>query len=319
MTPRAGLLAALMLAVGAAGTLGAAAGSTGAEVMRARLGARATALGGAYTALGQDLEAAPYNPAGLAGLKRDDAMFTHFGGAASVDWEQFGYAHPFSFGALGLTGLIRHMPDINNSGAVDDPVASNDMLFGLTYAQRADYFLPDLFTGGYLAQSQAGLTVKYLRSHLGNYQASTFAVDLGLRLPLGEHTALGVSALNLGAPLRYIDVSDPLPAAAAVGLAHTLVLGAGLRADLSGDAELPADGGVRARAGLELGLLNMLRLRAGYRWEGEGSLQGFTAGAGIQLDQESLLFKFDYAFKPLYYRGLDSFEAQHLFGIGIGF
>jgi hypothetical protein len=51
----------------------------------------------------------------------------------------------------------------------------------------------------------------------------------------------------------------------------------------------------------------------------EQSLGGLSGGFGLRLDQEGLLFQFDYAFRPFYYDGFNSFEAQHLFQMSLGF
>ncbi len=62
-----------------------------------------------------------------------------------------------------------------------------------------------------------------------------------------------------------------------------------------------------------------LAIRVGYVLDSDQSLNGLSAGFGFKLDQEGLLFEFDYAFQPFYYDGFDSFEAQHLFQMSLGF
>jgi len=134
-----------------------------------------------------------------------------------------------------------------------------------------------------------------------------------------EGTTFGLAYVNAGAPLKYIDQADPLPAALIVGVARGLALSKANLLNVTADAEFPAQGDSKVRAGLEDRILDTLALRVGYTLGGAGSLEGLTAGMGLMLDQDPLLFRFDYAFKPLYYSGFSSMEAQHLLSIGIGF
>ena len=114
----------------------AAAGVTGADILKARLGARPEAMGEAYTALGDDLASISYNPAGIRGLPGPSVSFSHFNAIAQITYENFVYAHPFDFGTLGLNFVLRNQPDINTPLATDNPVSAYDLVLGLSYAQK---------------------------------------------------------------------------------------------------------------------------------------------------------------------------------------
>ncbi len=294
-----------------------ATGVTGADVLKTRVSARAAALGEAHSASAQDLSAFSYNPAGLARIKGPQLGFLHFGQAAGVGVEDLAYAHPLPFGTLGAKLLFRGQPDIANPLATDAPVGAWDLMLGLGYAARPGRWLSEL--PGVLAEAEAGLVLKYLRSHLGRYDADAFAADLGLQAAVGDGLRAGVAVLNIGPPIKFIEQSDPLPATLQAGVERAFDPLWGHQLNILADVEAPLQGRLRMHFGAEDWMSDSFALRAGYLLDNGESLNGMTAGFGVRLNQEGLIFNFDYAFRPLYYDGFNSFEAQHLFGVLLGF
>ena len=294
-------------------------GVTGADVLKARLGGRPAALGEAYVALGDDLASMYYNPAGLAALKTASLSFLHYAAVAGISTEQLAYAHPTDAGAIAVSFLYRGQPDISNPLATDQPVVAYDLVLGLSYAQSPAYFLQDL--PELLQKSHLGLNLKWVRSHLGRFDADAYAIDAGLRmpLPLAEDLVGAVSLLNLGTQMKFIDVADPLPALLQAGVAKKFDLWEGNALNVAADLEAPFYGTMRIHVGLEDKLGKSLALRFGYLIDSPQSLNGLTGGLGLELDQEGLAFGVDYAYRPLYYDGFNSFEAQHLLQMRLGF
>jgi hypothetical protein len=311
---RRSLLAA---ALGAAGACHAVAGFTGADILQSRLGARPLAMGEAYTALGDDLAAMLYNPAGIASLPGPSVSFSHFSAIDQIDYENLAYAQPLSFGSLGLDVVYRGQPDIQNPLATDNPVSAYDVVVAASYAQKPSYFLPDL--PELLRKTTLGVNLKWVRSHLGQYDADSFALDLGSRTDLGEGVTLGISALNFGPPIRFIQASDPLPETLNVGVAKRLELGKSNVLNSSVDFEYPLYSDSSLHFGLEDWLGKSLALRVGYSLEQANNTGGLTGGISLRLDQETLLFGIDYAYVPVYYDGFNSFDAQNLFSLSLGF
>lgn len=294
-----------------------AGGETGADVLKARPSARAAAMGEAYAALGDDLGVMAYNPAGLALIKGPSLSFLHFAQVAGVSTENISYAHPLSFGTLGVGLLFRNQPDIANPLATDAPVSAWDLVLGASYAGRPGKWLTELPER--LAVADFGLNIKYVRSHLSRFDADTFAIDAGLRAELGEGLIGGVSVLNMGPPIKFIDVADPLPATLLLGVSRAFDPIAGNRISLAVDMETPLQGALRLHFGAEDWLGDSFALRAGYLLDNGESLNGFTAGFGVRLIQEGLVFNLDYALRPYYYAGFSSYDAQHLFQITLVF
>lgn len=292
-------------------------GVAGADVLSTHPSARAAALGNAFVALGDDLSALSFNPAGLASLKAPSLGFLHHVGVATVSTEHVAYAHPLSFGVLGGALLYRSQADIANPLATDAPVTAFDVSLDAFYAARPSHWLNDL--PGLLADADAGVSLKYLRSHLGRFDADTVALDLGLRTPLPNGLELGIAVLNLGPPLKFIDVADPLPGSFLVGVSRSFEPFKDNLLRFAADAEAPFYSPFRGHLGVEDWLGKSLAVRGGYTVDSERSLSGFSGGFGLKLDQEGLLFQFDYAFVPFFYDGFNSFEPQHIFQMSLGF
>ncbi len=292
-------------------------GVTGADVLKARLSARAVALGDTYAGLGDDVSAQFYNPAGWAGLSSPRLAFAHWTAIAQVNYEYFSYAHPTEFGVFGAGLISRGQPDINNPLASDSPVSASDLVLAATYAQRLGALLPNV--NDRIAQIRGGVSLKYVRSHLGRYDADAYAADLGMRMPVGDGIQLGAALLNVGTPMKFIEVSDPLPSTLLVGVSRGFDLTEKNHLNIAADVEYPAIGTVRFHGGLEDWLNKSFAMRLGYLVDNEQSLNGLTGGFGLAIGQEGLVIDFDYAFRPVYYDGFSSFQVQHLFGVSLSF
>jgi hypothetical protein len=310
-------IAAFAAAFAAASPAWSVGGVSGADILKARLGARPLAMGETYAALGDDLASSLYNPSGLANISGPSLGFDYLNAIDQISYSQLAYAHPLFFGTLGLNLILRNQPDISNTLATDNPVSAYDVVLNVDYGQKTSYFLQDL--PELLKHSSVGANLKWVRSHLASYDADSFALDLGARSEIGEGLILGVAALNLGPAIHFINVSDPLPATLLGGVSKSLELFKGNILNAGVDFEYPIYSDSRLHFGLEDWLGKGLALRAGYILESANNTGGLTAGMALRLDQETLLFELDYAWRPVYYDGFNSFDSQHLFSISLGF
>ncbi|HJT24007.1 MAG TPA: UPF0164 family protein, partial [bacterium] len=66
-------------------------GTTTADILKINNGIRPAAMGGAYTAMGDDLYSINYNPAGLSYIKASQIVFFHLDSLASIQYEYLAF------------------------------------------------------------------------------------------------------------------------------------------------------------------------------------------------------------------------------------
>ena len=214
---------------------------TTANFLEIGAGARAMALGEAYTALAQGAEALYWNPAGLRGAPMS-ATLMH---ATYLDSSFFDYAsYARNLGAAGAMGLgvqyfsAGRFPGTDASGADIGSFTPNDLALTLGAAYR-----PALLGGASL-----GMGLKYVRSHIVT-DAQTAAADLGLMSPvyLGQRLRLAAAVKNLGGAMKFDSAREPLPLALKLGSAYQITQ----RWLAALDASLPRGNGPSLGAGTE--------------------------------------------------------------------
>jgi hypothetical protein len=173
------------------------------------VGARALGMGGAYTALADEVHALYWNPAGLSKLERREFSASHAELFENTRHDFLAYAHPTSQGtfAAGLTYLSQGR--IAGRDSLGRPTAdydSSDVAVSACYARKLDL-------------AGVGVSFKYIRSSIGSVQARSSAVDLGAQRNLGK-LAVGAALRNLGPGLKYDNERNDLPLRLAVGAGY---------------------------------------------------------------------------------------------------
>lgn len=164
-------------------------------------GARAAAMGGAFTGLADDPSTVFYNPAGLAG-QRGALMFEHVpvnesGTGLSFNDGRLDFISlqfPSSYGTFGLA------VDQFAIGGIEQRDALADAPVTISASQMA-YFAPYAVSYGPLS---LGATAKAVRYSLGSYASTGYGADVGAKATVYEgDTALGHDThATLGAALR---------------------------------------------------------------------------------------------------------------------
>mgnify|MGYP001154022967 CR=1 FL=1 len=98
------VLCVLLILPSSAATLGS--GTTSAEMLRLGFGARVPAMGGAMPAGARGLDAAWYNPAGLAWTGHREASASYQAMVEDINQGSLGYAQPFNR----RTGIAASLP-----------------------------------------------------------------------------------------------------------------------------------------------------------------------------------------------------------------
>ncbi|HVZ81776.1 MAG TPA: PorV/PorQ family protein [bacterium] len=281
------------------------AGTNGGDLLKVPLGVRPTAMGGVYSALGDDVYVMDYNPAGLARVSKYSLGLDHIQGFADIQTESLSLALPTKdYGNLGFQVVFRHMPDIQNVLATDPPVGVQDYLVTIADGQQ---FGPVAIGGSF----------KTLVSILGDKQAFTQAFDLGFKMQVLE-TDLAVAVQNVGPAVQYEpdpQGQDPLPLTFRFGIAKPLIVSPSSTLLAGGEAFYVNDEGAQAALGLEYWHRSLLALRIGYRFSDEGNLNGgFSAGAALRYNIGKLEYEIGYAWRPA--QVSSGFIANsHIFGL----
>lgn len=283
-------------------------------------GARAAAMGGAFTGLADDSSAIFYNPAGLAG-QRGAVMAEH------VPVNESGSGFSFGDGRLDFLGL-QYPTKIGSFGfgvyqfaigGIEGRQNLSDTATTLNVSQTA-YFVPYGVKLGPLSLGATGKIVKY---DLGPYSASGYGADAGAKLDLfkqdtflGRDTqgSFGVAIRNMVAPTLTL-YQDPtaIEKVSAVGASVTSKVREGYEAsadtivhdrltfsvDFSkGNIDTP----LSFAAGVEYCYLERFALRGGFTSGGN-----ITVGLGLGGPASS--FRFDYA------AGLVALAPEHHFSL----
>lgn len=281
---------------------------TGAPVLQIPMGSRAMGMGGAFTAVATDASALYYNPAGLSRLNAHEVGFSFLSGAADNTLQNIAYGGPIPFAGLSQNGYAaagasllfaqngtleynRLNPD-GSLAASQSLSAGSDFVMSGGYAERVGATPLELKDGALGINHYMGLSGKYLRSTLAErYTATTFAADAGYLVHSPEiGTSVGLSMLNFGGKLRYIEESDPLPLTLRLGTAYQkLQRDNAMTVALDGDYTLK-EKQWHVNTGFEYFWQRSYGLRLGYQWHRDAV--GLTMGFGIRWRGRVL---FDYA------------------------
>lgn len=293
-------------------------GTSVAQFLKIGAGARAVGLGGAYTALANDINAIYWNPAGLARIGGNgEVTFNHAEWLAETQYDFAAFS--FNAGAFGSLGLhiisfrtpeepVRTVRSPQGTGQVWD---YSGVSIGASFARN----LTDRFS--------IGFTGKYIQENLFNEIGRGAAFDIGVlyQTPF-RNLSLGASITNFGTKMRLEgrDIffnEDPLPEQGSVdqipskykmesfniplflrfGLAWTVVENESYKILALADGAHPNDNTEYINSGIEVGLKNIIFLRAGYKaLFMQDSEEGLTFGAGLQYDTVGMNLKFDFGY-----------------------
>lgn len=266
-----------------------------AAFLKLGVGARSIGLGGAYTALADDVSAIAWNPAGLAGLSKREigAMHSEFP-SSRHNW--LGFAQPLRYGTLGIGASHLAQGSVSGrdeTGRATGDYSASDTAISLSYGARV----------GILG---LGATVKSVRSSVADQSQQVLGFDAGAAYALGR-AKLGFSAQNMG--------HSSLPLALSGGAAYGLPFGLTASADLR---YRPRSGQKELSLGTEYAVIPSLSVRGGYasshgglsNLRGSSDLTGFATGFGLKV----LGYSLDYAVTPFAELG-----AAHRVSLGARF
>ena len=265
------------------------------------VGARALGMGGAYTALADDVNAVYWNAAGLSRLEKHEFSASHAEMYESTRLDFLAYAHPTSQGtfAAGLTYLSHGKIEGRDSLGRQTPgYDASDTAVSFAYGRK-------------LEVADVGATVKYLRSHIGSTEAQGEALDIGAKRAF-DRLSVGAALRNLGPGLKFADQRNDLPLRLALGAGYKFEGGHSLAAETVNG---PRGAGTDVSFGGECQAVKNFYLRAGYTTQTAvtggtsfDAARGLTMGLGLRNEKWSL----DYAVLPTGELG-----RSHRFSFGV--
>jgi len=289
------------------GTISASAFEAGVPFLMIYPGARATAMGGAFSAIADDATASYYNPAALANFEYIEFTLIHTpwlrGLAPDMYYEYTGFVYPLKVGTIGGHVIFSYYGEVEAYESENQSLGSwspYDLAINLSYG----YKLRD--------NLDIGADVKFIHSFLapedilrkatgieGGGSGTTFAIGAGL-LYHPPVKGLRISAVldNLGPGISYTSTGekDPLPLVLRLGLGYTplntehhrLTFAVDVDKVLVGIMDDYKEQGLNyvlreawKHIGVDYTFFNMISLRLGYFIDKEGDREGFTFGGGI--------------------------------------
>jgi opacity protein-like surface antigen len=313
-------------------------GTTAAPFLNVGIGARAIGMGGAYVAMANDATALYWNPAGIALIPGNEAIFSHSEWIADINFDYAGFA--MNLGGMGTFGAFANFMTMGEMDITTElyPEGTGQRFNAGSYAMGISYArsLTDRFS--------IGANVKYVHEYILNSGASGVALDIGtVFVTQFRGLRLGATISNFGTKMRMggrdllvqhdidsqrkgsndrinadlkADAYD-MPLNLRVGVSynvlqdlkqHTLWVAV--------DAVHPSDNVEMVNLGAEYSFMDMFSLRGGYAsLFSQDTEQGLTLGGGLKYTFTGrMALKVDYA-----YEAFGRFDYIQKFTLGLAF
>ncbi len=186
-------------------------GTSGAQFLRIGAGARPTAMGDAYTAIGGDVNSSYFNPAGLATLRKAELTAMHTQYFQGIDYSYGAFAIPASFGTFAFSAATLQTSDIKKYGADETPYGTFnnlDAAYGLSF-------------GTDISEAVSfGGTARYIRESIDSNSATAWGGDLGVMYADPDSNySYGFAGRHFGQAIKFQDEGDPQPLVLDLGAA----------------------------------------------------------------------------------------------------
>ncbi len=278
----------------------------GANFLKLTIGSRAQAMGGAFTAISNDINGLYYNPAGAAFTFQPALMFYHAQWLEDISVENVSFILPLHK-RLRMTGgfTFLHLPKIDRYEI--DPVGQSPIQDGSF--QVYDMVAQVGFSYRLSWDISLGVTGKFLQERLDQVSAQSFAFDLGIlyRAPI-DFLSIGFAVQNLGPQIQYESSREKLPLTYRVGMAYQLPYNA---VSISVDGVKSLEEDWKIYPGIELDFLNTFSFRTGYQIT-QNSAGEYTVGLGLNWRDN---YSFNYVFSPYGILG-NTHRAELIFRFG---
>ena len=261
-------------------------GTTSLNFLKVGVGARAVAMGEAFSALSDDASACFWNPAGLSDVQPLEVFFMHNRWIADISQSAASVTFDLPRVRMGVSMNYFNMGELErrteNSVQPEGVFTPFDLALGVSAAYQVNEDI------------SAGVTARFLHESLDSETARAALFDIGIKsrtmIP-GLTAALVVR--NLGTEIKYVTEGYEAPLLVTLGAAYRKTLPwSGNSLLISAEIVSPNDNDTRIALGAEYGYKEFLFGRAGYRSGLEN--EDISFGFGVNY----LKLRFDYGFVP---------------------
>lgn len=260
------------------------------------VGAQGVALGRAMTWV-EGAEGAFWNPAGLAGVERSQAVLFRgdhvvgTGTAVSVLW-----ANP-NVGTLGASYFLLDAGDIDQTDEFGNYTGSITIRNHLGIVSGAAKLMENLSGGVSFKVIRFQLACRGICADEGT-TATTYAIDAGVQAVPAERLRIGAMVANLGPSLQVLNAeqADPLPARVRVAAAYDLSgyftddenMGGWIAVEVQDRLRDPGSLSLYVGTEFSVGREDALYLRAGYVLGDLDQSDGARVGLGLNYERFEL-------------------------------
>lgn len=253
-------------------------GSAGANYLLRSVGPKSIAMGEVKAALGDDPFNWLANPAVLPVMEKSglglshsewimDTRYTTLAGNTRItEWLTLGGGLAYEYG--------QDIQGYDDFGRLTDPLKNYNYqaILGLGF--------------GPVASFSGGINLKYFRETLAEWSAGGYGLDFGAYYSIAlTGLKVGATVQNIGPDIKFIEKEEPLPTTIRAGAAYTMAAAAsGVGFSLALDVVKPRFDDAYIGAGVEVEIAGMVALRGGWCGQKDRSGDGFTLGAGVNLD-----------------------------------
>ncbi len=328
-------------------------GTAGAQFLKIGPGARVDSLGGAFSAIANDVTTIYWNPAGLSQLKKTSFSDTHTVWLADVRYNYLAFATPIEkVGTLGASVTFLNVPDteITTLAKPDGTglwYSAWDTAVSLAYSRQ-------LYQKESGTNLSIGINAKYIHQQIHRESARGVAIDVGTLYHTGWRSLrIGMSFSNFGPEMSFSGpdletgveeagdertadyhpfpdttnparkaeletIEYPLPSNFRLGVAYDLIDNESNLLTIALDGNHPNDNSERLNIGLEYWFKKMAAIRAGYKFrlgpDRSDDQEGLTLGLGVHLKFSQTRLSLDYAFADFGY-----LQQAHRVSLGLMF
>ncbi len=286
-------------------------GTTGAQFLKIGVGARATGMGSAFTAVADDASAVFWNPAGISRLSGNVVSVNHAVWPTDISLTQAAYVFNVGFmpGMFAVQAKSLYLSDMERTtvfhpdgdGTFFD---AGDSQFGLTYSRS----LTDKFS--------AGISGSFVHSGLDDISDNVLAFDFGTLYDTGfKSLRIGMSIQNIGGEFVYIENNRAakVPTVFRVGASMTMLDSGSNSLLMAGEFSHPPDNSERLNLGGEYSFKDFFFARGGYNIGYD--TEKLAAGLGVKFPSSlSTETRFDYS-----YVDMSDLGGAHRFSLDIAF